>query len=98
MNSQLAGDSPNSCECMSNYYTSATDPLICSECHDDCNTCNGGTSSDCKSCAADNTELLSSPGACSCVKGWYSSWTNPLKCSQCHDDCSTCNGDTSSDC
>ena len=29
------------------YYASSTNPLECSKCHNDCTTCNGGTSLDC---------------------------------------------------
>ena len=41
--------------------------------------------------------MLSS-GACSCIDGYYASSTNPLGCSQCHDDCTTCDGGTNTDC
>ena len=90
--------SPGACSCVDGWYASSTNPLECSECHNDCTTCNGGTGSDCKRCAADNTWIRSIPGSCSCKDGWYASSTNPLECTQCHDDCTTCNGNTSSDC
>ena len=96
----VSSPGPSACECVDGWYISGTNPLVCSQCNDDCTTCNGGSSSDCLSCSASNSELVSSPGpsSCQCVDGWYASGTGPLVCSQCDNDCATCDESTSSDC
>ena len=99
LNSQLAGDSPSSCECMSNYYASNTNPLECTQCHNDCTDCTGGGSALCTGCSALNSKLAGdSPNSCECNSNYYTSSTNPLECTQCHYDCTDCTGGGSALC
>ena len=98
-NSQLSGASPNSCECITDFFASSTNPLVCTQCHDDCTDCTGAGSALCTGCAASNSQLAgASPNSCECVSNYYASATNPLVCTQCDDDCTDCTGSGSALC
>lgn len=71
---------------------------VCSRCAAECDTCNGPSSSDCKSCAGAHP-FLSPPGSClsDCTPaGKYANASHV--CLDCDETCGTCSGPSSTDC
>ncbi|EAR97501.2 hypothetical protein TTHERM_00437500 (macronuclear) [Tetrahymena thermophila SB210] len=54
-------------------------PIVLSQCHNGCATCNGDI---CLSCSADNSEVEANQRACVCSSGYYASSLTPLTCNQ----------------
>ena len=89
---------PGQCFCTADYYSSSTNPLVCTICNMDCTNCSGALNTDCLSCTDPFASISSPPGQCLCNSGYYASSANPLVCSICNIDCTTCSAGTNSAC
>jgi len=72
------------CDCMPNYYDTATNTSTCLQCYYTCLTCNQPTQ--CITCPSTRSLSLT---ACLCLPGYYDDGSS-LNCLQCHYSCQTC--------
>ena len=80
--------------CPTGYYEENS---ICQQCYPDCSSCIGGNDDDCLGCSAPNSSLYTlstslGNGQCICDAEYFESATNPLVCTSCHGNCSSCTG------
>lgn len=69
--------------------------IFACRCHYSCNTCDGPSHTNCKSCFKNATL---SDGMCHfCIEGHFMNQEN-VKCELCHSSCSTCTGPLANDC
>ena len=82
------------CTCDTGYYPK--DDFTCGKCSSLCLTCSGPGGNECLTCS-DSHANISSPGTCTCVRGYY---PNPdaTSCSPCDPTCDSCTGPNNSDC
>ncbi|KAH7643737.1 furin-like protein [Dermatophagoides farinae] len=82
-------------DCPEGYYNKQKERSIsCESCHYSCETCNGPSHFECKSCFKNSTLVN---GTCYlCLEGHF--MNQMKKCELCHSSCSTCSGPLASDC
>ncbi|EAS00754.2 zinc finger lsd1 subclass family protein (macronuclear) [Tetrahymena thermophila SB210] len=95
----LNGQCVNSCP-QKYYSTTSTNPqtMICKQCYQDCLTCSGPQSTDCKTCQLPNY-FVAATSQClpNCPAKFYKN--DPLaQCSACDPSCANCSGPSASQC
>lgn len=77
------------CDLSSHYYLDSQDK--CSECHDFCGTCSGGSSAkNCLTCATGYLEIDQEGDKCvrNCPQGYF--YSSTTSCSRCEENCRSC--------
>lgn len=82
--------------CKEQQYLSSPDRKVCSSCHEDCLSCNGGFKTSCLECK--DGKLVGVDGICSstCMEGSFQA--NETHCGICAPLCSECTGPTVREC
>lgn len=93
LNAELIS-SPGICSCKSGYVETSQNPLICSICHETCETCSGVLINQCITCK-DSLAAISS-SVCICNSGF--SYATNFACSPCHPDCLECSNFSQDSC
>ena len=59
------------CVCKTGYYQVNSFTILCEICAYTCETCNGGTATDCLTCNSAKNRVTNNAGGCVCKDGYY---------------------------